>query len=122
MKATALEGAWSPQSVQGSSVHVGEGGLGVLSAGTGNPWSFSLHHPLSCPDLQMHTGPMDSVLQGHPREEPLPGHAVVPALLPDVQGLLCEQDAPAAPTAELLTGSPVVPRCSDARSESRRHG
>lgn len=122
VKATALAGAWSPQSAQGSRIHVGEGGPGVSSAGTRNPWAFSLHRPLSCPDLQMHAGPMDSVLQGHPREEPLPGHAVVPALLPDVQGLLCEQDAPAAPAAELLTGGPLVLRCSSARSASRRHG
>lgn len=95
---------------------------GSVITGTRDPWAFSLHRPLSGSDLQVHAGPMDSVLQGHPREEPLPGHAVVPALLPDMQGLLCEQDAPAAPAAELLTGGPVVPRCSDARSESGRHG
>lgn len=47
---------------------------------------------------------MDGILPGHPRKEPLPGHAVVPALLPDLQGLLCKQDAPA--TAELVTRSP----------------
>lgn len=42
------------------------------------------HCPFSCSDLQMHTGPVDGVLPGHPREEPLPGHAVVPTLLPDL--------------------------------------
>lgn len=52
----------------------------------------------------MHTGPVDSVLQGHPRKEPLPGHAVVPALLPDMQGLLCEQDAPATAATKFMTG------------------
>lgn len=47
----------------------------------------------SCPHLQVHGGPVDSVLQGDPWEEPVPGHAVVPALLPDLQRLLCKQDA-----------------------------
>lgn len=56
--------------------------------------------PLSCSDLQMHTRPVDSVLPGHPREEPLPGHAVVPALLWYLQGLLC----PEAATEELTSG------------------
>lgn len=41
---------------------------------------------------------MDSVLQGDPGEEPVPGHAVVSALLPDLQRLLCKQDA----TEELM--------------------
>lgn len=67
----------------------------------------------------MHTGPVDGVLPGHPGKEPLPGHAVVPAVLPDVQGLLCEQAAPAtAATPELMTRGPAVPPHSDARSES----
>lgn len=59
----------------------------------------------------MHTGPVDGVLPGHPRKKPLPGHAVVPALLPDVQGLLCKQDAPAASAiAELMTRGPAAPQ------------
>lgn len=68
----------------------------------------------------MHSGPVDGVLSGHPREEPLPGHAVVPALLPDVQGLLRQQDAPAPATAvtQLMTHGSVVPRRSNARSEA----
>lgn len=57
-------------------------------------WQFLLSCLLpSCPDLQVHGGPVDSVLQGDPGEEPVPGHAVVPALLPDLQRLLCKQDA-----------------------------
>lgn len=36
---------------------------------------------------------MDGVLQGDPREEPVPGHEVVSTLLPDLQRLLCKQDA-----------------------------
>lgn len=72
--------------------------------------SLPPHHTLSRPDLQMHTGPVDGVLPGHPRKKPLPGHAVVPALLPDVQGLLCKQDAPAASAiAELMTRGPAAP-------------
>lgn len=62
----------------------------------------------------MHAGPVDRVLPGHPGEEPLPGHAVVPALLPDVQGLLRQQAAPATTTAltEFMTRAPAVPRQS----------
>lgn len=57
-------------------------------------WQFLLSCLLpSCPHVQVHRGPVDSVLQGDPREEPVPGHAVVPALLPDLQRLLCKQDA-----------------------------
>lgn len=57
-------------------------------------WQFLLSCLLpSCPHLQVHGGPVDSVLQGDPGEEPVPGHAVVPALLPDLQRLLCKQDA-----------------------------
>lgn len=67
----------------------------------------------------MYTGPVDGVLPGHPRKEPVPGHAMVPTLLPDVQGLLRKQDAPAAATvAELMTRGPVVPPRSSAWSES----
>lgn len=36
---------------------------------------------------------MDRLLPGDPGEESLPGHEVVPALLPNLQGLLCQQDA-----------------------------
>lgn len=44
---------------------------------------------------------------------------MVPTLLPDVQGLLRKQDAPAAATvAELMTRGPVVPPRSSAWSES----
>ena len=61
------------------------GGFYLFNQGF-NLWALvcSFRCPLSCSDLQMHTRPMDSVLPGHPREEPLPGHAVVPALLPDL--------------------------------------
>lgn len=72
----------------------------------------------SCSDLQMHPGPVDGVLPGHPREEPLPGHAVVPALLPDLPGLLRKQDAPAALSSELVTHSVVLAQRSDSRSEA----
>lgn len=34
------------------------------------------------------------LLQGDPGEEPVPGHALVPALLPDLQRLLHQQNAP----------------------------
>lgn len=47
----------------------------------------------SCSHVQVHRRPVDSVLQGDPGEEPVPGHAVVSALLPDLQRLLCKQDA-----------------------------
>lgn len=61
------------------------GGFYVFNQGF-NLWAYmcSFRCPLSCPDLQMHTRPVDGILPGHPREEPLPGHAVVPALLPDL--------------------------------------
>lgn len=85
-----------------------------------NAWTFSLHCPLSCSDLQVHSGPVDGVLSGHPRKEPLSGHAVVPAVLPDVQGLLCHQDASAPTTsiAKLMTRAAAVLRRSHVRSES----
>lgn len=44
---------------------------------------------------------MASVLQGHPGEEPLHRHALVPALLRDVPGLLRTENA-----AEELTCTP----------------
>lgn len=72
------------------------GGLQAVPPGGLQRQDQRQHHHLSqarCPHVQVHGGPVDSVLQGDPREEPVPGHAVVPALLPDLQRLLCKQDA-----------------------------
>ena len=54
----------------------------------------------SCSDLQMPGRPVARVLPSDPREGPVSGHAVVPALLWHVQGLLCPEAA-----AEELTSS-----------------
>lgn len=52
----------------------------------------------------MPAGPVAGVLQGYPGEEPLHGHALVPALLRDVPGLLRTENA-----AEELTCAPPPP-------------
>lgn len=59
----------------------------------------------SCFNIQVPGRPVACVLQSDTREEPVSRHEMVPALLWDVQGLLCAENATKELTSVRLAGS-----------------
>lgn len=90
---------------------------------------FSLLFFHSCFNLQVPGRPVACVLQGDTRKEPVSRHEMVPALLWDMQGLLCAKDATKELTSVRLAGSQLFAmllfinthRCTHKQAHTRTH-